>query len=292
MFLRSPGSRDLAFSGVDAFTLVERGGNELRRQFGRRSDYTACDSDCPWFSQFLACTTQGCECAVINDANLGVITCADCIRPINSTFATLIDEAAEFCANGTFSSTPTTSSSTTCSSQCSLYNQAVANTACTLDECFCPTVTVGGPPCSICFATINITYANIIGSVISICSSEFPSEFVSTTITPTTTSTPVNPPQSTSTVVVVSPTPNSTSSGLSHGAIGGIVGGLLSSFLVIGGLVFWWTRQKSSGPQTTQSVSPVYVEPTAKSQEPAINQSTSEKDVPSGRLQYPIEYER
>ena len=74
-----------------------------------------------------------------------------------------------------------------CPNQCGVIDSA-AN-SCTDDACFCPTAVALGPACSQCLSTVNVTQAQIVGSAISICESEFP------TLTPHTTG-PAAPTQS------------------------------------------------------------------------------------------------
>jgi hypothetical protein len=66
---------------------------------------------------------------------------------------------------------PQTVAQAVCSPVCSVLDSA-ANT-CAGDACFCPVLTAVGTPCSQCYASVNITAAELLASAFSICASEF-----------------------------------------------------------------------------------------------------------------------
>lgn len=88
-------------------------------RFERRQSPGDFESSCPWVSQFLAWSTIACKCAVINEANLGTIDCANCIRPFNSTLASETGQVAKLCGSNTSPSSARTSQPISTSSHAS-----------------------------------------------------------------------------------------------------------------------------------------------------------------------------
>ena len=150
----------------------------------RRQGLGTCETPCSWVTQAAACTTVTCECSVINAAGPAAIAaCASCIQPVNATLAAEVATLQSLCASvvGTPVATPTPApAGNPCSAQCN--SIGVAATSCPNDACFCPIVAVSGSACSQCFATVNITEAAVISSVMAVCSSEYP---ITTAPTPT-----------------------------------------------------------------------------------------------------------
>jgi len=263
---------------VDASALPD---GKWGRELHRRDIPAACDNSCPWISQFLDCTTDGCECAVIIEADLSAVACANCLRPFNSTFASLLDQVIVGC--GSLTSTTITNGTATvsvqCTSECNPINQALS--ACNNDyACICPTLLSAGPPCSGCYATINATYASDLGQGIAICQTEslsagsYASSMSSTTSSTISTASFISPSSS--------PTP-----GISRGAVGGIVGGLFGLFVLVGGLIYLWVRSRRfAETRSSEGEIPVAVEQ-GREESKAGERIGSEDPQAGGRLQYP-----
>lgn len=162
------------------------GSNLERRQLGD------CSTPCAWFSNLATCseTDVTCVCGVITQAGSSVATCANCLQTVNATLAADVIQVEQLCQTGSVTTAPVRTTEAPsqptgnqCNSQCSLINEALD--VCTDDTCFCPTVVAEGPACSQCFAMVNVTEANLIGSVITGCVSEFPSLATANPITAT-----------------------------------------------------------------------------------------------------------
>jgi hypothetical protein len=143
----------------------------------RRQGLGTCATPCSWVTQAASCSTVDCECGVANAAGpAAVAACSACIQPVNATLAAEIAQIQTLCAalvSTTPAATPTIPpAGNPCSVQCNSIN--VAATSCANDACFCPIVEVSGSACSQCYATVNITQAAVMSSVMVGCSSQYP----------------------------------------------------------------------------------------------------------------------
>jgi hypothetical protein len=143
----------------------------------RRQGLGTCATPCSWVLQAASCSTVDCECAAANAAGpAAVAACSTCIQPVNATLAAEIAQIQTLCA--ALVTTPPAATPTIppagnpCSAQCNSINVAAAS--CANDACFCPIVEVSGSACSQCYATVNITQAGVISSVMAGCSSQYP----------------------------------------------------------------------------------------------------------------------
>ena len=156
--------------------------NLARRQLGD------CTTPCSWIAGLASCsdTDVSCVCGVVNQAgSAAVSSCASCLQSVNATLAADVESVGEFCADsGSTASAPapaptsTPPASVTGIATCTISPCQIifeAHSSCTDDACFCPTLVAEGPACSACYATVNVTEAQLISLALQDCYSEYPS---------------------------------------------------------------------------------------------------------------------
>jgi hypothetical protein len=215
-----------------------------------------CSSQCSLVNQALStCDDDSCFCPALSE---GYTQCSQCYATLDATAASLISSAMSICDTefvpsttlSTITASPTFNPLNGCNSQCSLVQEAAS--VCLGDACFCATALIDGPACSSCLLGVNVTEAQIVGSALSICMTEFEDTATVPVITAAATLSPNSvvpiytengpaPASSSSS----SSSSSTSSSGLSGGAIGGIVGGIIGSFsIAVAGTLFFMRRGK------------------------------------------------